>query len=73
MNTAFKAMPERIGMFIFEADYIDMDTDAEITRKIEFNGQSFDSEKECYLYAMSQAYEMAAENEMLTNLRFIAS
>ena len=36
-------------MFIFEADYIDMDTDAKITRKIEFNGQFLDSEKECYL------------------------
>lgn len=59
-------------MYIFEAHYIDMNTDSEITKKIEFDGQFFDTEKEIYLYAMSRAYDMTNENELFSSLEFIA-
>lgn len=59
-------------MYLFEAHYINMDTDKEITRSIEFDGQFFDSEKECYLYAMEKAYDMKQKNECFSSLKFIA-
>ena len=59
-------------MYIFEAHYIDMNTNSEITKKIEFDGQFFDTEKENYLYAMSKAYDMTRENECFSSLEFIA-
>lgn len=59
-------------MYLFEAHYINMDNDKEITRKIEFNGQFFDTEKERFLYAMDKAYDMMEINEMFDNLEFIA-
>ena len=59
-------------MYLFEAHYINMDTDTEITKKIEFDGQFFDTEKEIYLYAMSKAYDMTMENECFSSLEFIA-
>lgn len=59
-------------MYIFEAHYIDMNTNSEITKKIEFDEQFFDTEKEIYLYAMSKAYDMTMENECFSSLEFIA-
>ncbi len=59
-------------MYLFEAHYINMDTDEKITRSVEFNGQFFDTEKECYLYAMDKAYDMMETNETFDNLEFIA-
>ena len=59
-------------MYYFEAHYINMDNGAEIIKKINFDGQFFDSDKECYLYAMSRAYDMQEENEMFASLEFIA-
>ena len=59
-------------MYYFEAHYIDMGTDEEITKKISFDGQFFDCEKDCYLYAMGRAYDMAEENELLASLEFLA-
>ena len=59
-------------MYIFEAHYIDMNTNSEITKKIEFDGQFFDTEKEVYLYAMSKAYDMTRKNECFSSLEFIA-
>ena len=59
-------------MYYFEAHYVNMDTDAEITKKIVFDGQFFCNEKECYMYAMSKAYDMAEKNELLGSLEFIA-
>lgn len=35
-------------MYIFEAHYTNMDNDEEITRKIEFDGQFMENDKECY-------------------------
>lgn len=49
-----------------------MDNDEEITRKIEFDGQFFETEKECYLYAMRKAYDMKEKNECFGSLEFIA-
>ena len=43
----------------------------EVARGIEFDGQFFDSEKECYLYAMEKAYDMIEKDECLGLLEFI--
>lgn len=59
-------------MYYFLAHYIDMDMDAEITKKIYIDGQFFDTQKEIYLCAMDKAYDMTGENEMFSSLEFIA-
>ncbi len=59
-------------MYYFEAHYINMDNDAEIIKKIKFDGQFFDNEKECYIYAITKAYDMTEKNEMLASVEFIA-
>lgn len=59
-------------MYIFEAHYTNMDNDEEITRKIEFDGQFMENDKECYKYAMSRAYDLKKENECLGTVEFIA-
>lgn len=59
-------------MYIFEAHYINMDNDVEITRTIEFSEQFFKNENECYVYAMKRAYNMKEENELLASVEFIA-
>ena len=59
-------------MYIFEAHYTNMDNDEEITRKIEFDGQFMENDKECYTYAMSRAYDLKKENECLGTVEFIA-
>lgn len=58
-------------MYIFEAHYIN-DNNEEITRAIEFDEQFFNNERECYLYAMSKAYDMIEEKEMFVSLVFVA-
>lgn len=60
-------------MYLFEAHYIKLNSDIEIVKKIEFNGQSLDSERECYLYAMGIAYDKTQHDEMFATLEFIAS
>ena len=45
-------------MYIFEAHCTNMDNNEEITRKIEFDGQFMENDKECYMYAMNKAYEL---------------
>lgn len=59
-------------MYLFEAHYINMDTGKEETRKIEFDGQFLEGEKECYLYAMGKAYDLKKDMECLSSLEFIA-
>ena len=59
-------------MYLFEAHYINMVNDEEISKKIEFDGQFFETEKEIYLYAMSIAYDMREEHELFSSLEFIA-
>lgn len=59
-------------MYIFEAHYTNMDNDEEITRKIEFDGQFMENDKECYMYAMNKAYELKEKNECLCAVEFIA-
>lgn len=60
-------------MWLFEAKYINMDSDEEFIRKIEFDGDNFfNTEKECYLYAMEKALEMKQKNECLCSLEFVA-
>lgn len=59
-------------MYFFEAHYVNMGTDTEITRKIEVEGQFFDSEKDIFLYAMSKAYDAQGKDECLVSVEFIA-
>ena len=59
-------------MYLFEAHYINMNNNSEVTRKIEVEEQFFDTEKEIYLYAMSKAYDMTRKNECFSSLEFIA-
>lgn len=60
-------------MWLFEAKYTNMDSDEEFIRKIEFDGDNFfNTEKECYLYAMEKALEMKQKNECLCSLEFVA-
>lgn len=63
-------------MWIFEAVYENMDQnnlEESVKRKIEFDVDNFfDTEDECYLYAMEQALKMKQKNECLGFLEFIA-
>ena len=59
-------------MYIFEAHYINMDNDTETVKTIKFDGQFIGNERECYIYAMEKAYDMAEKNELLVNVEFIA-
>lgn len=59
-------------MYLFGARYTNMDNGEEIVRKIEFDGQFMKNDKECYMYAMSRAYDLKKENECLGTVEFIA-
>lgn len=59
-------------MHLFGARYTNMDNGEEIVRKIEFDGQFMKNGKECYMYAMSRAYDLKKENECLGVVEFIA-
>ena len=59
-------------MYLFVAHYTNMDTDEEIQKKIEFEAQFFDNEREIYLYAMGRAFDMKEKNECFSSLEFIA-
>lgn len=60
-------------MWLFEAKYHDINTGKEIARTIEFDGDNFfSSERDCYIYAMSKAYDMKKDNECFSSLEFIA-
>ena len=64
---------EETEMYIFEAHYENMDTNEKRVQSIEFDGGNFfDTEKECYIYAMTKAYENKKENECLVSVEFIA-
>ena len=58
-------------MYLFEAHYVKLDNNKEIIRKIEFNGQFLDNERECYLCAMGMAYDKIQHGEMFASLEFI--
>lgn len=59
-------------MYVFEAHYINMETDDNISRTIKIEGQFFETEREIFLYAMNKAYNMIGTNEMFSSLDFIA-
>lgn len=58
-------------MYRFDAHYTNMVTFEEVTKKIEFDGQFFDSEKDCYLYAMGEAFDMIEKDESLNSVELI--
>lgn len=60
-------------MYRFEAKYTNMDTNEERKQLIEFDGDNFfNTEKECYVYAMTNAYENKNSNERLGSVEFIS-
>ena len=59
-------------MYSFKAYYTNVFTCKEITRDICFDGQFFNDEKECYMYAMSKAYDMVKDNECFDRIELIA-
>lgn len=59
-------------MYYFKAHYINVSTCKEIIRDISFDGQFFESERECFIYAMCRAYDMACSDEFFDSLEFIA-
>ena len=59
-------------MYYFEAHYFNIEDEIEFIRHIKFDGQFFDNEKACYIYAMTKAYEMQEKGECLVSVEFIA-
>ena len=60
-------------MWLFEAKYENMENDEEVMRKIEFDGDNFfDTEEQCYIYAMKMALKNRNKNERLCTLDFIS-
>lgn len=58
-------------MYLFIAHYTSFKK-GNLTRQIEVEEQSFDNEKDCYLYAMSEAYDLMEDGEMLDSVEFIS-
>lgn len=60
-------------MYIFIAHYINMETHQERNQSIKFDGDNFfETEKECYIYAITKAYENKMEDECLSSVEFIS-
>ena len=59
-------------MYYFMATYENMDSCKKISKNIKFDGQFFNTEKECYMHAMEIAYSMKKENECLASVEFLA-
>ena len=60
-------------MYIFIAHYINMETNQERKQSIKFDGDNFfETEKECYIYAMKKAYDDKRENECLSSVEFLS-
>lgn len=59
-------------MYEFVATYENMHTEEKRTSTIAFYGYGFfKTEKECYMYAMQQAYDQKRKDECLSNLKFV--
>ena len=59
-------------MYYFDAVYEDYRTGEERTKRIMFDGQFLESEKECFVHAMRLAYDAQGTYELLVSLHFIA-
>ena len=59
-------------MYYFNAHYTNMDNEMHRIYTISFDGQFFNNEKECYMYAMGMAYDNMTEYESLDYVEFIA-
>ena len=59
-------------MYYFIAHYVDMNTDKKTSKAINFDGQFFENEKEIYMHAMAQAYDLKETQELLESIEFIA-
>lgn len=58
-------------MYIFEAQYLNVDTCKTVTRSIEL--QAVGSDRDIFINATMVAYDRAEENEQLVSLELIAS
>ena len=58
-------------MYTFIARYQNMDTGKETRRIIEVERQYYKNAKYCYMYAISEAYDMKKENECLGAVELI--
>lgn len=59
-------------MYFFKAHYTNMDDETEVTKIVKIDGQFFGTEKECYMYAMGKAYDMAEKNESFDSIELLA-
>lgn len=59
-------------MCMFEAHYTDLLSGADIIKVIEFNSQFFPTMKDCCLYAMGRACDMAGPEESFLSLGLIS-
>lgn len=57
-------------MYIFEAHYANMNTNKKRIQSIELT--ECQTEKECYIHAITKAYDNKKANECLESLEFIA-
>ena len=57
-------------MYIFEAHYANMNTSEKRIQSIKLN--EYQTEKECYIHAITKAYDNKKANECLESLEFIA-
>lgn len=58
-------------MYCFWAHYTHIPTEQVITKEIRFDGQFFNNEKECYIYAMGKAYDMKEDCLSLDGIELI--
>ena len=59
-------------MYLFLAHYSHVYTGEHTTREIRFDGQFFADDKECYMYAMSQAYDLTGKDECFDAIELIS-
>lgn len=61
-------------MYRFVVHWIDMRTDMEMSKTIEVDTYCMDdiTEKDAYLIAMGQAYDMMSDSDMFTSLELIS-
>ena len=59
-------------MYSFIAYYTCMDDGRQIAKPIEFDGQFFANEKECWMYAVGKACDLCAENESFDIIELVA-
>lgn len=60
-------------MYKFRACYINRFTGKQRIENITFDGDFYDSEKECYVFAMKRAYDLRRQKELLLTVECISN